>query len=718
MTEMAKNLVIVESPAKARTVGRFLGTKYVAKASMGHVRDLPRGQMGVEVDDKGFHPEYTTLPDKKKIVAELAKASKEADTVYLATDPDREGEAISWHLIEAVKLDESKVRRVVFHEITQDAIQEAFKHPRELDRRLIDAQQARRILDRLVGYRLSPLLWGKVRRGLSAGRVQSVALRLAVDRESEIQGFVPEEYWTVDATLVKGRQDDKQAFKARLHSIKGQKGKLQIANEDRAQEITSDLKGAGYQVASVRKREAHNRPAPPFITSTLQQEAFRKLRFTSRRAMQIAQQLYEGLEIGHEGSVGLITYMRTDSTNVAATALQEAGRYIKSKFGPQYAPKSPRFYTRKVKGAQEAHEAIRPTSIQREPASIRRHLTSDQFRLYDLIWKRMLASQMNDALFDSTTLDVTAESERSQTKYVFRATGSVLKFPGFRVLYMEDKDDGDDEVDEAAPLPDLAEGDTLECLALTPEQHFTQPPLRYTEATLIRAMEERGIGRPSTYAPTITTILDRDYVRKERGRFVPTKLGTVVTNLLTAHFPDVMDVGFTASVEEELDDIASGEREWMPVLKDFYGPFDKAIERAIKEAQRVPRDQIDEETDEVCEKCERPMVIKSGRFGRFLSCSGFPECRSSRPLLNRVGVDCPECGSDLVERKQRGKRGKTFYGCSNYPTCTFAVNQRPLPQPCPQCSGLLLTSGRTNARCNSCDYRGPVPESEPVEMAV
>jgi DNA topoisomerase-1 len=717
---MAKDLVIVESPAKARTVGRFLGSKYVAKASMGHVRDLPRGKMGVTVDEKGIHPDYAVLSDKKKIVSELTKASKEADAVYLATDPDREGEAISWHLIKAAKIDESKVRRVVFHEITRDAIREAFENPRELDQSLIDAQQARRILDRLVGYRLSPVLWGKVRRGLSAGRVQSVALRLVVDREREVLAFVPREYWTIDATLAKRPGDGQRPtpFKAGLHSIKGRKGQIEIPNEKRAKEITADLDGVLYTVASVRRREAHSRPSPPFITSTLQQEASRKLRFTARRTMQVAQQLYEGLPIGDEGSVGLITYMRTDSTNVAASALSEANAYIKRKFGPEYAPKSHRVYTRKVKGAQEAHEAIRPTSIGREPESVRQYLNLEQFRLYDLVWKRMLASQMTDALFDSTTLDINTANTNSGAQYVFRAVGSILKFRGFRVLYMEDTDDPNGGEEETAPLPEVAQGDMLECLGLLPGQHFTQPPPRYSEPTLIKALEQQGIGRPSTYAPIMGTILERDYVRKELGRFVPTKLGTAVTDLLTAHFPDVMNIGFTARVEEELDEIASGEQEWVPVLRQFYEPFDKAIERAMKEAERVPRDQIDEETDEVCEKCERPMVIKSGRFGRFLSCSGFPKCKNSRPLLARVGVECPECGNDLVERRQRGKNGRRFYGCSGYPACNFAVNQKPLPEPCPDCGKLLVALGRTKARCTSCEYRGPLPESEPQEAVV
>ena len=720
MKDMAKELVIVESPAKARTLERFLGKRYVAKASMGHVRDIPRRTMGVAVDDQSFRPTYAVLREKRKVVSELAKASREADTVYLATDPDREGEAISWHLIKAAKIDESKVRRVVFHEITQEAVQEAFENPRALDQNLVDAQQARRVLDRLVGYDLSPVLWRKVRRGLSAGRVQSVALRIIVDREREIEAFIAEEYWSIKASLAKRPHNGTEAaFTAELRAIIGESGRLRIAGEKEAGELTADLDGAGYRVDSVLRKERRTRPAPPFITSTLQQEAWRKLRFTARRTMIVAQQLYEGIPLGDQGSVGLITYMRTDSTNVARSALQEAASYIRSKFGANYAPKSPRVFTKKVRGAQEAHEAIRPTSIGREPDSVKQYLKREQHLLYGLIWKRMLASQMVDAVFDATTVDIEAGSIKSSARYAFRAVGSVLKFPGFRRLYMEGTDDGAGKgEDKAVQLPDLAENEPLDCLGVTPEQHFTQPPSRYTEATLVRVLEEQGIGRPSTYAPTIATVLDREYVRKDKGRFVPTKLGTAVNGLLTTHFPDIMDVGFTARVEEELDEIASGEREWTPVLRDFYGPFIKSVNRAMEEAQRVPRDQIDEETDEVCEKCERPMVIKSGRFGKFLSCSGFPECRNSRPLLARVGVECPECGNDLVERKGRGKGGKRFYGCSNYPNCTFSVRQRPLPQPCPECTKLLVASGRDNARCMSCDFRGPVPETEAMEVAV
>ena len=715
---MAKDLVIVESPAKARTLGRFLGSGYVTKASMGHVRDLPRREMGVKVDDRSFKPTYKVPPDKRKIVAEIKAASQEADTVYLATDPDREGEAISWHLVNAAKIDESKLRRVVFHEITRGAVLDAFEHPRSIDHDLVDAQQARRVLDRLVGYELSPVLWRKVRRGLSAGRVQSVALRLIVEREREFQSFKPEEFWTIEAGLAKRPHDGTASrFTATLRAVHGQKGNIKITSEAEADRVTVDLDGASYSVESVKRREGHNRPSPPFITSTLQQEAWRKLRFTAARTMAVAQQLYEGLSLGDEGSVGLITYMRTDSTNVAASAVQEVRGYIGSVFGERYVPRSPRAYTRKVKGAQEAHEAIRPTSIAREPDSVRGYLKADQARLYGLIWRRMLASQMADALLDRTTVEVDAASVRSSAHYSFRAQGQVLKFPGFRAVYMEDRDDSGAASAEPSRLPELADGEPLDCHKLAAEQHFTEPPPRYSEATLVRVLEEKGIGRPSTYAPTIATVLDRDYVRKETGRFVPSKLGTAVNDLLVANFPDIIDVGFTARVEEELDDIAAGERRWVPVLDEFYGPFNQAVQLAIQQAERVPRQLLDEETEEVCEKCERPMVIKSGRYGRFLSCSGFPECRNSRPLLNRVGVTCPECGGDLVERRQRGKGGRAFYGCSNYPKCEFAVNRRPLPQPCPECGGLLVTSGRSTARCTACKFSGAVPEDEAVEVA-
>ena len=716
---MAKNLVIVESPAKARTVGRFLGNKYVVKASMGHVRDLPQGHLGVKVEDS-FKPEYRILPDKRALVKELKQVAQDAPRVYLATDPDREGEAISWHLIHATGLKDSQVERVVFHEITEQAIKEAFRKPREIDMRLVDAQQARRILDRLVGYRLSPILWSKVRRGLSAGRVQSVALRIVVDREREIEAFVPKEYWVIETEFAKMSKGKGKAlaFKATLYSIQGQKGRLQVSNGQQAQGITSDLEGAGYTVRSITKKEVRTRPAPPFITSTLQQEAWRKLRFTAKKTMVIAQQLYEGLPIGSEGPAGLITYMRTDSPQVAHSALSEANDYIKGRFGHEYAPKTPRIYTSRAKSAQEAHEAVRPTSMGREPEAIKPHLTRDQLRLYDLIWKRMIASQMADAVSDSTSVEAEGLSRKSGTAYIFRATGSVLKFPGFRILYIEERDEPEGEEDGKAPLPDLTKGEELGCRGLTSDQRFTQPPPRYTESSLIKALEQKGIGRPSTYAPTISTIIDRGYVQKERGLFIPTKLGTVVTDLLTTHFPQVLDTGFTAHMEEELDDIARGEREWPLVLKEFYSPFSEAVDKAREVAERVPRAEIDEETEEICEKCERPMVIKTGRFGRFLACSGFPECRNTRPITTKVGVECPRCGGDLVERRKRGKGGRLFYGCSNYPTCNFIVNQRPLPQRCPECGELLVASGRDRARCTACKFKGPVPEEEPVEAAV
>ncbi len=714
---MAKKLVIVESPAKARTIGRVLGRGYEALASMGHVRDIPKRKMGVDVENGTFEPTYQVMPDKRKVVSELARASRAADLVYLATDPDREGEAISWHLMQAAKIDSQKVRRVVFHEITDGAVREAFDSPRDLDRNLVDAQQARRVIDRLVGYELSPVLWKKVRRGLSAGRVQSVALRLIVDREREIQAFVPREYWSIEASLAKRPQNGKQtAFKAELKNLKGKKGAIEIGGREQAEAIAQDLDGAMYQVGKVTRRERRSRPAAPFITSTLQQEAWRKLRFSALRTMAVAQQLYEGISVGDEGSMGLITYMRTDSTTVASTARAEANAYVKRRFGPEYAPKSARVYTKKVKGAQEAHEAIRPTSILREPERVRPFLTSDQARLYDLIWRRMLASQMADAVFDATGVSIDARSVRSDAVYEFRAAGSVLKFPGFRVLYLEDSDDASSRGKNELPdLPQLADGDLLDCLDLLQEQHFTQPPPRYTEASLVRALEEQGIGRPSTYAPIIATVMNRDYVQKDKGRLVPSKLGAAVSTLLTDNFPDIMDVGFTARVEEDLDDIASGEKTWTPVVKDLYGPFNESVQRAIENAPRVPRDQIDEETDEVCDECGRPMVIKSGRFGRFLSCSGFPDCRTSRPLMSRIGVDCPECGSDLVERerRQKGKGSRKFYGCSSYPKCTFASNRKPLPQPCPECGKTLVAAGRARAKCMECSYAGPVPESEP-----
>jgi DNA topoisomerase-1 len=713
VSSAGKHLVIVESPAKARTVGQILGNRYVVAASQGHVRDLPKGKMGVDLEHS-FQPSYVTMQDKRAILNSLKKAGEEAAGIYLATDPDREGEAISWHIQTAAGWDKQAEppKRVVFHEITKQAVEEAFQSPRDIDMRLVNAQQARRILDRLVGYQLSPLLWRRVQRGLSAGRVQSVALRMVTDREREIQAFVPEESWTLDASLHKESDppDNLEVFTATLHSLKGQKERLTIPNEEEARRYEAELKDAAYTVADVRKREVRQRPTAPFTTSTLQQEAGRKLRFTAQRTMTIAQQLYEGLPVGNEGSVGLITYMRTDSTQVAQSAVQEARQYIRERYGKEYLPDKPRAYTTRAKAAQEAHEAIRPTSIRRDPDFLKPYLTPDQHRLYSLIWSRMLASQMADARSEATSVDIEAACKASSNVYIFRVTGSVLKFPGFRTLYLESRDDSDDD-DTRKALPELTARNRLNCLKLEALQHFTQPPPRYTEATLIKAMEEKGIGRPSTYAPTIGTLLDRHYIDKEQNRLIPTALGITVTDLLTQYFTDVMDLDFTARMEDELDEVSRGEREWIPMLQDFYGPFEKALETA---QEKMPRVKLEEETDEICENCGRPMVIKIGRFGRFIACTGFPECRNTKPLLQKTGASCPRCGGDIVERRSRGKR-RPFYGCSNYPDCDFISNRRPVAEPCPECGSLLVEEGRDLVACASCTWKGQIAEKEPEQ---
>jgi len=704
-----RHLVIVESPAKAVTIGRFLGHSYTVKASMGHVRDLPEGKLGVD-PEQSFHADYHIMKDKKNVVAEIKKAGQSADSVYLATDPDREGEAISWHLLEAAGWKDKPVRRVVFHAITPEAIKEAFENDREIDMRLVNAQQARRILDRLVGYQLSPLLWRKVQRGLSAGRVQSVALRLVVERDVSIDAFVPVEYWTLDAALQPGSGS---RFNARLNSLSGVKEKLALPDGAAVDKITADLEGASYEVRSVAKRELKRRPSPPFITSTLQQEAWRQLRFSARRTMSLAQQLYEGIDIGgSEGTVGLITYMRTDSPQVDAGAITETREYAASKWGKEYIPPTPRRYATKSKVAQEAHEAIRPTSTSRDPATLRGYLNSGQHRLYDLVWKRMVASQMADAVLDSTQVEIDAPGRSGQT-YTFRVTGSVVKVLGYRVLYMEARDEqaqgeGGEEDDEDRTLPQLEKGQVLTCNGLDPQQHHTQPPPRYTEASLVKSLEERGIGRPSTYAPIISTIVDRQYVNRERGTLKSTRLGQVVCEQLTTHFANIMDPDFTAQLEEHLDDVANGKQEWVPLLRDFYSPFSEALDRAQEE---MPRVRVEEQTDEICDKCGSPMVIKHGRFGPFMSCSGFPNCRNSKPILKKTGAHCPQCGGDLVER--RGK-GRTFFGCTNYPECNFTVSRRPLPMTCPECEGLLVTARSNQAECTNCAYHGAIPEEEAV----
>ncbi len=703
---MAKRLVIVESPAKAKTVSRMLGSGYSVKASVGHVRDLPRKWLGVDVKGS-FTPKYEVPKEKRAVVKEINETAKKASAVYLATDPDREGEAISWHLVQAAKLDSMPLKRVVFHELTEEAVAEAFRHPREIDMDLVHAQQARRILDRLVGYKISPLLCQKVRRGLSAGRVQSVALRMIVDREREIEGFIPREYWSIDAQLEKIAT--KEVFTATLLGFMDGK-KIDIGSREEAERIVSQLKHASYTVAQVRKKEVARQPAPPFTTSTLQQEGWRKLRLSAKRTMALAQQLYEGLPIGKEGSVGLITYMRTDSVRVAHSALEETRAFIKGKYGAKFLPPHPRIFRKKVKGAQEAHEAIRPTSIRREPEAIKGYLTRDQFRLYELIWKRMVSSQMSPALLDTTAVDIEAmreKREKGEKSYLLRATSSTMKFPGFTILYSEGRDEAEDE-QEKAPLPELVKGEPLKLLRLFPEQHFTQPPYRYTEATLVKALEERGIGRPSTYAPILSTIQGRSYVAQDGGRFCPTELGLLVSDMLCEHFPDIVDFGFTAQMEEGLDRIAQGRMKWVPFLEEFYNPFEKTLQAAREQMARVKI--ADEPTDEVCTLCGRAMVIKLGRYGRFLACSGYPECKNTKPLLVKIGVTCPKCGSELVVRQSRKKR--IFYGCSGYPDCDFTISDRPISQPCPECGGLLVMRGKKMARCTKCEFSGGLDQLE------
>ena len=676
------DVVIVESPAKARTLSRILGNGYNVLASIGHVRDLPKSKMAIDVEND-FAPDYVVPRDKSSVVKEIKAAANAADTVYLATDPDREGEAISWHLMEAAGIPQERMRRVVFHEVTENAVRRAFDEPRDIDVDLVNAYQARRVLDRLVGYRLSPVLWSKVRKGLSAGRVQSAALRLVVEREAEIDAFVPQEYWEIDADLLTQTTQAAQAedFSARYRSELGASRAATIPNQETADRIVADLRSSSYQVASVRRRETTRRPGPPFITSTLQQEAFRKLRFTARRTMTIAQQLYEGLPIGNEGPIGLITYMRTDSTNMANEAVQEARAVIGNRYGNDHVPASPRSFSRRVKGAQEAHEAIRPTSFMRDPESLRNSLSREQFNLYQLIWQRALASQMADAKFDQTTVDITASGAPSGVSHTLRVTGSIMTFAGYLAVYREGLDEPDADSDEGRVLPDLAEGQLLNLRDVAGTQRFTQPPPRYTEATLIRALEERGIGRPSTYAAILSTIQDRGYVDKADNRFRPLKLGTAVSGLLAEYFPQVSSLDFTSRIEEELDDVARGEREWVPVLRDFYGPFNERIDTAQEKIERVSN--IDEETDEICPECGANMVIKRGRYGPFLSCSRFPGCRGMKRIQKSTGAHCPDCGGELVQRSSRKSR-RPFYGCSNYPNCNFLTNQEPLPATLPR----------------------------------
>lgn len=667
-------LVIVESPAKAKTIGKYLGVDYVVKASMGHLRDLPKKKMSVDIEHD-FKPEYVPIEGKEKLINELRDAVEESDFVYLATDPDREGEAISWHLKELLHLGDSYSKRVTFNEITKHAVQDGIAHPRDIDLDLVDAQQARRILDRIVGYELSPFLWRKVKRGLSAGRVQSVATRMVVDREKEIRAFVPEEYWSLEAELAV--QDG--VFTANFYGDAN--GKMELKTEEQTNAIVEAVTGKPFTVGKVKRGKKRKNPAPPFITSTLQQEASRKLSFVPRRTMAIAQQLYEGIEIGEQGLTGLITYMRTDSLRLSDEATAAAKDYIIDRYGPEYYPAKKRTFRTK-NGAQDAHEAIRPTNVNLVPDDIQEFLTPEQYKLYKLIWSRFVACQMAEAILDTVSADILSEG------YVFRASGYKVAFPGFTAVYEESTDDAKQETTAGKPLPNFDEGDALTCRKLTPAQHFTQPPARYTEASLIKAMEEKGIGRPSTYAPTISTILERDYVAKEGRSLRPTPLGEGVTELLVDKFQSISDLAFTAHMEEELDEVEQGKIGYVEVLRKFYGGFEAALEQAEKdlEGQRIKIK--DEVTDEICEVCGKPMVIKSGRFGKFLACSGYPDCKNTKNIAIKTGVNCPKCGGNVVELKS--KRGFPFLGCDNYPECTFMTWDKVTKKECPDCGSTLF----------------------------
>ncbi|MDN3014768.1 type I DNA topoisomerase [Paenibacillus sp. BSR1-1] len=687
---MADFLVIVESPAKAKTIERYLGNKYKVKASMGHVRDLPRSQMGVNAENQ-FEPKYITIRGKGPVLKELKTAAKKAKKVFLAADPDREGEAIAWHLAQSLDVDIHSDCRVVFNEITKDAIKESFKQPRSINMDLVDAQQARRILDRLVGYNISPLLWKKVKKGLSAGRVQSVAVRLIIDREKEIKAFVPEEYWTIEAEFLKG----KNQFSGSFHSLVGGE-RTGLKSEQDVKTVLNEIDGNKFKVISVTKKERKRNPAPPFITSSLQQEAARKLNFRAKKTMMLAQQLYEGIELGKEGTVGLITYMRTDSTRISEVAQTEAADYIKAEFGENFL-KDEQKKEKKSANAQDAHEAIRPTSTFRNPDSIKGFLSRDQFRLYKLIWDRFLASQMAQAVMDTMSVDL------QNGNVLFRSTGSKIKFPGFMKVYVEGTDDQEDGPNKM--LPDLKEGDEIFQKDIDPKQHFTQPPPRYTEARLVKTLEELGIGRPSTYAPTLDTIQKRGYVALDNKRFVPTELGEIVDEVMMEFFPEIIDVEFTARLEKGLDYVEDGKMQWVKLIDAFYVDFEKHLKIAEQEMEKI--EIKDEPAGEDCENCGSPMVFKMGRYGKFMACSNFPDCRNTKPIVKEIGVTCPTCKEgQIIERKSKKKR--LFYGCTNYPECEFISWDKPLPRTCPKCEGLLvekkLKKG-VQVQCVSCDYK-------------
>ena len=685
-------MVIVESPAKARTVGRYLGKGYTVKASVGHVRDLLRSQISVDVENN-FEPKYRVPNEKREVVKELKKAVAKAEQVYLATDPDREGEAIAWHLLEAAEIDDDQARRVVFHEITKEAIEEAFENPRSIDADLVDAQQARRILDRLVGYNISPILWSKVRSRLSAGRVQSVALRLVVDREREIEAFEPREYWTIDGNFLNAEKPPE--FRAGLRKMDGEDP--EIPSQSAADELISDLQGAEFKVGKVKPSSRKRRPQAPFITSTLQQSASRRLRYSARKTMAIAQQLYEGVDLdGHEPT-GLITYMRSDSTQVAKSAQTEARKVIRSQFGAEHLPDEPPTYKTRARRAQEAHEAIRPTSVSRTPESIKTFLSADQQKLYQLVWRRFVASQMKPAEYATLSIEAIGASESHE--YLFKVNASTLRFPGFLAVLADRKSKEPESTVSLERLPDLIRDDPLRLKELFSEQHFTQPPARYSDASLIRDLEKNGIGRPSTYAPILSTLQRRGYVEREQRRMIPTEIGMTVNDLLVDHFPNIVDLGFTARMEEELDEVAEGDRKWVEVVREFYEPFEVQLERARELMPEIKAEP--EPIGRMCPECGNPLVIRHGRYGKFIGCSNFPECRHTEAWLEKIGVLCPLDGGELVERHTR--KGRTFYGCSNYPECEFTSWKRPEPTPCPNCGGLLVHQNRKHLQCLKCE---------------
>jgi len=689
-------LVIVESPAKAKTVGRFLGKGYTVRASVGHVRDLLRSQLSVDVEND-FAPKYRVPNEKKAIVKELKQLAKEAAEIYLATDPDREGEAISWHLLEAAAIEHKLAKRVVFHEITEHAISEAFANPRDINMDLVNAQQARRVLDRLVGYSISPILWEKVRSRLSAGRVQSVALRLIVEREREIDAFNPVEYWSIQAELHSHSQ--KQTFLTKLAKIDDKDPEL--GKEEIVRPILVDMEKTEYSVSRVKRGERQRKPSAPFITSTLQQDASRKLGFTAKRTMGLSQGLYEGQDVGEGGTTGLITYMRTDSTNIAVVARDEVRKYIAERYGNDFMPAKPVEYTKKVAGAQEAHEAIRPTSVLRDPEKVKPFLEPAMFKLYQLIWQRFVACQMESAVYATLSVDVSGQG--SEHAYTLRAAGSAVKFPGFLVVYEEGKNEDkkseeDDEMNVRIPAS-IAEGQKQDLVRLIPEQHLTQPPPRFSEASLVQILEEYGIGRPSTYAPTLSTIQARGYVERVDRRLIPTETGILVNDLMVQYFPEIIDLRFTARMEEDLDKVAAGNADWVKVMQQFYTPF--AVTVAKAQAEMPVTKTGPEPIGRACPECGKELVIRYGRFGKFISCSGFPECRHTEAWLEKIGVICPKDGGDIVSRKTR--KGRIFFGCANYPTCDFTSWKRPLAQPCPNCGGLLVIANKREAQCIICE---------------